>query len=175
LACQRKARQLKFTSQDCPTTWLLLLYDAATGNLAAVSWLVAPFQESGHPPLSICQGENWTVQRVNAFMQTPAWNSTVIFVTWDDFGGWYDHVAPPALDRFGLGLRVPLLIISPFAKSGYISHTVSEHSSFLKFVETRYGLQSLTAQDSMASNLLDSFDFSQQPRPPLVLQTRACP
>ena len=149
--------------------------DAQNGQLPAVSWLIPPFSVSEHPPNSLCQGENWTAAQLNAVMQGPDWNSTVVFITWDDFGGFYDHVAPPQLDQFGLGPRVPLLIISPYAKAGYVSHTVYEHSSVLKLIETRYHLPPLTARDGMASNMLDSFDFNQQPQPPLVLQTRQCP
>jgi len=149
--------------------------DAQNGRLPAMSWLfpISPWTEE--PPESVCQGENWTVQQLNAIMQGPDWNSTVVFLTYDDFGGFYDHVPPPQLDLFGLGPRVPLLIISPFAKAGYISHTVYEHSSILKFVETRYNLPALTARDRMASDMLDSFDFTQPPQPPLILQPRQCP
>jgi phospholipase C len=114
------------------------------------------------------------VQQLNAVMQGPDWNDTVVFLTYDDFGGFYDHVPPPRLDAFGLGPRVPLLIISSFAKAGYISHTVYEHSSVLKFVETRYHLPALTARDGGASDMLDSFDFTQQPQSPLILQPRQC-
>jgi phospholipase C len=149
--------------------------DATSGQLPAVSWLVTTAAQSDHPPESLCQGENWTVQQINAVMQGPDWNSTAIFLTWDDYGGFYDHVPPPDLDAFGLGPRVPLIIISPYAKSGYISHTQYEFSSFLKFVETRYGLQSLTARDTNANDMTDSFNFSQTPQSPLVLSTRTCP
>jgi phospholipase C len=148
--------------------------DAKAGHLPSVSWLIPPGAASEHPPYSICEGENWTVSVLNAVMQGPSWNSTAVFITWDDFGGFYDHVPPPQVDRFGLGLRVPLLIISPFAKAGYISHTVYEHSSVLKFVETRYGLKSLTSRDGAASDMLDSFDFNQQPQGPLLLTERQC-
>ncbi len=105
--------------------------DAQNGNLPAVSWLVTGPQ-SEHPVNSICYGENWTVSQLNAIMQGPDWNSTAIFITWDDYGGFYDHVAPPGLDQFGLGPRVPLLIISPYARPGYISHSQYEFSSVLK-------------------------------------------
>ena len=149
--------------------------DAASGQLPTVSWLVTTLNQSDHPPESFCQGENWTVQQINAVMQGPDWNSTAIFLTWDDYGGFYDHVAPPDLDAFGLGPRVPLIIISPYAKPGYISHTQYEFSSFLKFVETRFGLQPLTARDTAANDMTDSFDFSQPPQMPLVLQTHTCP
>lgn len=151
------------------------LVDAAAGHLPAVSWLGSPPQADEHPPADWCVGENWTVQALNALMQSPEWNSTVVFITWDDFGGLYDHVPPPQLDQFGLGPRVPLLIISPYAKPGYISHTVYEHSSILKFVETRYRLGPLTVRDATASDMLDSFDFHQPAQPPLVLQPRLCP
>ena len=148
--------------------------DAMNGNLPAVSWL-AGNNESEHPPFSTCDGENWTVQQINAIMQGPDWNSTAIFVTWDDPGGFYDHVAPPYEDQFGLGPRIPLLIISPYAKAGYISHTQYEPSSVLKFIEERFGLQPLTERDGNANDLMDSFDFTQTPLPPLVLPTRSCP
>ncbi len=149
--------------------------DAKRGNLPAVSWVVTSVGKSDHPPASSCVGENWTVAQLNSVMQGPDWGSTAVFLTWDDFGGFYDHVAPAKLDQFGLGPRVPLIIISPFAKKGYISHTAYEFSSFLKFVETRYGLHTLTDRDALANDMTDSFDFRQQPQPPLVLQPRTCP
>ena len=130
---------------------------------------------SEHPPDSSCLGENWTVNQLNALMQGPQWYSTAVFITWDDFGGFYDHVPPPKVDNFGFGPRVPLLVISPYAKKGLISHTVYEFSSLLKFVETRYGLDPLTDRDTQANDLLDSFDFDQDPLPPVILQTRRCP
>ena len=151
------------------------LQDAITGNLPAVSWLIAPFAISEHSPNSICAGDNVAAESVNAVMQGPAWSSSVIFITYDDFGGLYDHVPPPQVDQFGMGPRVPLLIISPFAKRAYVSHTLYEHSSLLKFVETRYHLQNLTARDAAASDMLDSFDFNQRPQAPLILPPNSCP
>jgi phospholipase C/archaellum component FlaF (FlaF/FlaG flagellin family) len=151
------------------------LSDAVNGTLPAVSWIVPDGGSSEHLPRSSCQGENWTVQQINAVMQGPQWNSTAIVVVWDDFGGLYDHVYPPQLDTYGLGLRVPLLIISPYAKKGYISHTIYDFSSMLKLVETRFNLAPLTERDANANDMLDSFDFTQQPQPPLILQTRHCP
>ncbi|HLW83356.1 MAG TPA: alkaline phosphatase family protein [Candidatus Acidoferrales bacterium] len=149
--------------------------DAQSGNLPAVSWLVTNFKNSEHPPSSTCRGENWTVQQINAIMQSPDWSSTAIFLTWDDFGGFYDHVPPPNMDFYGLGPRVPLLIISPFAKTGFISHTQYEFASILKFIELRFGLSPLTMRDAAANNVTDAFDFSQSPRPPLILPLRTCP
>jgi len=148
--------------------------DALSGNLPAVSWVVTG-SGSEHPNASSCVGEDWTVTQLNAIMQGPDWASTAIFITWDDFGGFYDHVPPPIMDQYGLGPRVPLLIISPYAKSGYVSHTQYEFSSVLRLIEKRFGLQSLATRDAEANDMLDSFDFSQQPQPPLVLQTRSCP
>jgi phospholipase C len=157
------------------STTAQFMMDLQTGNLPAMSWVVSPYDASEHPPESTCVGENWTVQTLNALMQGPGWSSTAAFVTFDDFGGFYDHVPPPQVDQAGLGPRVPLLIISPYAKKGYVSHTTYEFSSILKFVETRYNLYPLTARDAAASDMFDSFDFQQTPQSPLILQTRACP
>jgi len=148
--------------------------DARAGRLPAVSWLVTG-RASEHPPASTCVGENWTVEQVNAVMQGPNWSSTAIFITWDDFGGFYDHVVPPKVDSWGFGPRVPLLIISPYAKQAYVSHTQYEFSSLLKFVEARYSFPALTARDREANSTLDSFDFTQRPRPPLMLAPHPCP
>src|SRR5260370_42466928 len=108
-------------------------------------------------------------------MLGPQWSSTAIFITWDDFGGFYDHVPPPQVDNFGFGLRVPLIIVSPYAKPGNISHTQYEFSSLLTFVETRWNLGALTDRDYFANDLFDSFDFAQQPLAPLFLTERVCP
>ena len=123
----------------------------------------------------MCKGENWTVEQLNALMQGPDWNKTVVFLTWDDFGGFYDHVPPPHVDSLGLGPRLPLVIISPYARKGYISHTTYEFSSFLSFVEKRYHLPPLTARDRQANDMLDAFNFDQAPLPPMTLRTRSCP
>jgi phospholipase C len=152
------------------------LTDAQSGQLPSVSWLVGPGQTSEHPNSSLCASENWSVEQVNAVMQGPDWNSTAIFITWDDFGGFYDHVQPPPPeDEFGLGLRSPLLIISPYALAGHVSNTVYESASILKFVEEKFGLAPLTTRDANANDMLDSFNLQQTPLPPMVLQTRTCP
>lgn len=148
--------------------------DALAGNLPSVSWLVTGLA-SEHPPNSTCYGENWTVKEVNAVMQGPDWPSTAIFIMWDDFGGFYDHVAPPQIDQFGLGPRVPLLIISPYAKPGYISHVQYEGSTILKFMEETFNIPSLGLRDFTANDPSDSFNFNQTPLPPLVLSPHACP
>ncbi len=148
--------------------------DALNGNLPAVSW-VTTGNATDHPPSSVCFGENWTVQQVNAVMQGPDWGSTAIFIAWDDFGGLYDHVVPPVADGFGLGPRVPFLVISPYAKPGFITSTQYDFTSVLKFVETRFNLPTLGARDAAANDLTDAFNFSQSPLAPLILQTRHCP
>jgi hypothetical protein len=149
--------------------------DALAGNLPAVSWLVTGV-ENDHPKgCAICASENWAVNQINAIMQGPDWNTTAIFMTWDDSGGFFDHVPPPVDDQFGLGPRVPLIIISPYAKTGYISHTQYEFSSILKFIEELYGLPPLTQRDANANDTTDSFDFTQTARAPLILQPRNCP
>jgi phospholipase C len=150
------------------------LEDLRNGQLPAVSWVISSDPESEHPPFSVCKGENWTVNILNALMKAPEWKSTAVFITWDDFGGFYDHVSPPQVDEFGLGPRVPLLIVSPLAKPGYITHRVYEHSSILKFVETLYGLQPLTSRDQAAGNMLDAFDFDHPHPTSLVLALRRC-
>ena len=145
--------------------------DARRGKLPAVSWLVTQADESEHPRFSTCVGENSTVKELNALMEGPDWPSTVVFLTWDDFGGFYDHVPPPP----DLGIRVPLLIISPYARKGLVSHTQYEFSSWLAFVEKRFHLPPLTDRDTKANDMLDSFDFDQAPLPAVILHTRACP
>src|SRR5207245_3623937 len=120
-------------------------------------------------PNDIMKGEHVVVALVNNIMQSSYWDSTAIFITWDDWGGWYDHVPPPQVDKFGYGFRVPLLVISPYAKQGFIDHTLSEHTSILKFIETLFSLSPLTERDAKANDLTEAFDFSQPPRDPLIL------
>jgi phospholipase C len=155
--------------------------DAMSHHMPAVSWLVANVPESEHPVDSVCRGENWTVQQINAIMQGPNWNSTAIFIVWDDFGGFYDHVPPPSQDLYGYSIRLPFIIVSPYAKQtvygkqGYVTHSTYELSSVLRFIEERFGVAPLTSRDATANDILDAFDFSQRPLPPLVLPQRQCP
>jgi phospholipase C len=160
------------------------LDDAAAGTLPAVSWLIPDFAVSDHPTrqvagvtggISTCVGENWTVDHINAIMEGPDWPTTAIVLTWDDFGGFYDHVPPPVTDFYGLGVRVPLIVISPYVREGIVSHTEYEPASILQFIETRHRLKALTNRDVAANSLLDMFDFSQSAAPPLILPTRDCP
>jgi len=145
------------------------LVDLAKGNLAQVTWVIPTEDESDHPTADVGVGQTYLVSTINAIMQSPFWSSTAIFVTWDDYGGWYDHVAPPQVDSYGLGFRVPCLVISPYAKPGFIDHTQSEFTSILKFIQTVHDLPPITQRDAMANSMLEAFDFSQAPNPPLVL------
>lgn len=146
-------------------------------QLADVTWItpVGTFSDHPEPDLSICMGEGWTVQVINAIMESPFWKSTAIFLTWDDFGGFYDHIPPPKVDYFGLGLRVPLIAISPYVKAGTIPHGVYEFSSMLSFAEKVFNLSPMTKRDQNANDMMDMFDFNQQPLPPLILEPRKCP
>ena len=149
--------------------------DARAGRLPQVSYLLPPEWFNEHPQAdgrSICVGENWTIRMLNAVMSGSDWKHTAVFITWDDFGGLYDHVPPPMIDDFGLGPRVPLLMVSPWARPGYVSHKTYEFSSFLAFLERLHGLSPLTARDRNANDLFDLFDFDQKPLEPLPLKQR---
>jgi phospholipase C len=148
--------------------------DAMSGNLASVNWVVTPDDTSDHPPNSVCAGENDSVAKINAVMQGPQWGSTALFVFWDDFGGYDDHIPPPQIYTYGLGPRVPLIIISPYAKPAHISTTTYSAASLLSFAENVFGLPPLLAADTLANNVADSFDFTQSPVPPLMLEQRSC-
>jgi phospholipase C len=104
---------------------------------------------------------------VNSVGESQYWNSTAILTSWDDWGGWYDHVPPPQIDVMGLGLRVPLLVVSPWTRHGYISHQQHEFGSFLKLTEEVFNLPSLNTRDAVSDDLSDCFDFDQSP-PPFV-------
>jgi phospholipase C len=149
---------------------------ARRGLLPPVTWVTPRFEVSDHPEYSMCHGENWTTEIVNAVMESPHWADTAIFLTWDDYGGFYDHVPPPQVDDFGFGIRVPLLVISPFAKRGFVTNELGEFSSVLRFMEDNWGLSQLTHRDRDATPLISSFDFTQEPRPADVLPLRSdCP
>lgn len=149
--------------------------DAANGNLPSVSWISTPNLVSEHTPNSVCAGENWTVSLLNALGSGANWNDTAMFITWDDWGGFYDHVAPQQVDIYGLGFRVPLLVVSPYARQGMVDHTKAEFSSILKFIETDFALPPLTERDKNAANMTQVFDFTQAPLPLPTLTPRTCP
>ena len=146
--------------------------DIDRDRLPPITWIAPRYEDSEHPQFSFCQGENWSTQVINAIMRSDMWKDTAIFVTWDDYGGFYDHVAPPQVDDFGFGIRVPLLVISPYALRGAIDHRLGEFSSVLRFIEDNWGLGRLTGRDRAAKNLSYDFDFTQEPRPPDPLPLR---
>ena len=149
--------------------------DIAHGRLPDVSWLTPDGSHSEHPPYSMCLGENWTVQRINAIMRSRYWRDTAIIVAWDDFGGTYDHVPPPNKGAFMFGPRVPAIIISPYARAHYIDHRTYDFNSVLRFIEDWRGLPALTQYDASATSLAGAFNFGQKPLPPLLQSTRTCP
>lgn len=140
--------------------------DVSNGALPAVSWVTPTCQNSDHPGCRSNTGPDWVASLVNAIGKSQYWNSTVIFIFWDDYGGWYDHVPPQAVDYDGLGIRVPMLIVTAYAKKGCVSHVRYEHGSILKFVEDQWSLGRLSASDTRANPIDPScFDFGGSPRP----------
>ena len=139
--------------------------DVASGNMRTVSWITPTWANSDHAGSGSKTGPSWVTSVVNAIGTSKYWNSTAIFIFWDDYGGWYDPAAPKYVDYDGLGLRIPMLIISPYAKQGYVSHVHYEHGSILKFIEDQFHLARLSASDKRAiSPAKDAFDFTQSPR-----------
>jgi phospholipase C len=141
-----------------------VLTDVAEGRLSNVAWVTPTAAESDHAGTNDGTGPSWVASVVNAIGESRYWNDTVIFILWDDWGGWYDHVKPPQLNSFELGFRVPLIAVSPYAKRAYISHKQHEFGSILKFVEETFDLGSLGSTDVRSDDLKDCFDFSQKPR-----------
>jgi phospholipase C len=163
---------------------------AKNGTLPAVSWITPDGKESEHPPALVSVGQAYVTGLINAIMQGPDWSSTAIFLAWDDWGGFYDHVVPPKVDQNGYGLRVPGIVISPYAKKGYIDHQTLSFDAYLKFIEDDFlNSQRLDPKTdgrpdprpdvredaSILGNLLADFDFNQSPRPPMVLPTNPPP
>jgi phospholipase C len=147
-----------------------VLTDIADGHLAQVTWIVPAYNNSDHPgspPL----GPDWVANVVNAIGQSKYWDSTTIFVAWDDWGGWYDHVPPPQVDDMGLGFRVPVIVVSPYAKRGYVSHVTHESGGFLRYTETVFGLPSLGTRDSVSDDFSDCFDYAQPAAPYVPVHT----
>jgi phospholipase C len=159
---------------------------AHNGTLPAVSWIVPSQIDSEHPPASVHQGQAYVTALINAAMKSPDWDSTAIFLSWDDWGGFYDNVVPPHVDENGYGFRVPAMIISPYARKGVIDHQILSSDAYLKFVEDDFlGGQALNPKTDgrpdlrpdvretlpILGNLVKDFDFSQPPRKPFLLPT----
>jgi phospholipase C len=163
---------------------------AKNGTLPAVSWINPNGMVSEHPPALVSAGQTYVTGLINALMQSPDWDSTAIFLTWDDWGGFYDHVVPPVVDRNGYGLRVPGIVISPYAKQGMIDHQTLSHDAYSKFIEDDFlgGARLDPSTDGrpdprpdvrennpILGNLAFDFDFNQTPRPPLILPVHPAP
>jgi phospholipase C len=141
-----------------------LFKDISKGALAGVSWVVPNDANSDHAGFGKTDtGPSWVARVVNAVGKSKYWDSTAVIVVWDDWGGWYDNVAPPQLDYAGLGFRVPMIVISPYAKAGYVSHTQYEFGSIIRFVEDVWDLGRLGTTDTRSTSIGDVFDYSQKP------------
>ncbi|MGI9035139.1 MAG: alkaline phosphatase family protein, partial [Pyrinomonadaceae bacterium] len=157
---------------------------AKSGKLPAVSWICPSGDVSEHPPGLVSKGQAYVTTLINAIMKSPDWDSTAIFLAWDDWGGFYDHVAPPRVDENGYGLRVPAMVISPYAKKGYIDHQVLSHDAYAKFVEDVFlngqrldpktdgrpdPRPDVRENAAQLGDLRNDFDFKQPPRKPVIL------
>jgi phospholipase C len=160
---------------------------AKAGTLPAVSWITPTDKVSEHPTALVSAGQTYVTGLINAIMKSPDWNSTAIFLSWDDWGGFYDHVVPPAIDQNGLGLRVPGIVISPYARQGFIDHQAASQDDYNKFIEDdflggqrldpatdgRPDLRPDVRENLAPGNLVNDFNFSQPPRQPVFLPV--CP
>ncbi len=157
---------------------------ARGGTLPAVSWVVPSQAVSEHPPAPVSWGQSYVTSLVNAVMRSPDWGSTAIFISWDDWGGFYDHVDPPSVDQNGYGLRVPGIVISPYAKRGYIDHQVLSFDAYAKFIQDDFlgGARldpktdgrpdprpDVREDERILGDLINDFDFNQAPRAPVML------
>ncbi len=142
--------------------------DLDNGTLPAVSYII-PSGASEHPPSKLDSGMRFVKTLIQELMRSSAWDSSAFMFGYDDWGGWYDHVTPPQVDAYGYGPRGPVLLVSPYAKKGYIDQTVLDFTSMLKFIEQNWNVASLATRDAAANNFLTAFDFTQAPRQPNYL------
>jgi len=156
----RNVRYGPLYSTDVVAPAKRVLDDVVAGDLANVVWVTPTRAASDHPGVTDGSGPSWVASIVNAIGKSQYWDDTAIFITWDDWGGWYDHVAPRQLNAYELGFRVPLIVVSPYAKQHYISHDEHEFGSILKFTERAFGMTPLHTTDVRADDLFDCFDFT---------------
>jgi phospholipase C len=163
-------------------SWQRFATDAAAGTLPTVSWLYAGSDLSEHPADTpaeraagagdVTKGSEWTANQVQAVVAAEMWPQVAIFITWDDWGGWWDHVTPPEIEQwtdgtqFRFGGRVPCLVLSPYARKGHISKSRHSHVSIVRFCEVTFGLKPLNARTAASDGMEDCFDFTQQALPP---------
>jgi phospholipase C len=163
----------------------LFFRDLRDGTLPAVAWLAPGNRYSEHPPGRVSAGQAYVTGVINAVMRSPYWDSTAIFLSWDDWGGFYDHVAPPNVNYFGYGPRVPGIVISAYARHGYIDHQTLSHDAYVKFIEDDFlagqrldpktdgrpdPRAEIAENAPQLGDLRNDFDFTQPPRPPVILQ-----
>jgi phospholipase C len=149
-----------------------ILDDIRQNRLAQVSYVVPNFRESDHAALTDGSGPDWVASIANTLGASPYWKDTALVVTWDDWGGFYDHVKPPHRDRMGMGFRVPLIVASPYARSGYVSHTTYEFGSIVRFIEDTFGVGSLGQTDATSNSIADTLDLTAAPRAYTAIATR---
>jgi phospholipase C len=142
--------------------------DLQEGNLPAVSFMVN-YGASEHPPGDLASGQRLVRSLVNGLMASSAWKDSAFLYTYDDWGGWYDHVRPPNVDASGYGFRVPALLVSPYARRGHVDHTQLDHTAGIKFIEENWGLEPLADRDAAAKTFMAALDFSSPPRGPALL------
>ena len=158
--------------------------DAAAGNLPAVSWVMPNGRDSEHPPARVSTGQSYVTHIINSIMRSPDWPSTAIFLAWDDWGGFYDHVPPPRIDVNGYGIRVPGIVISPYARTGFIDHQTLSFDAYVKFIEDDFvdsqrldpntdgrpdPRTDVREDEPILGDLINDFNFDQPPRPPMLL------
>ncbi len=148
-----------------------ILKDVANGDLAQVVYVTPTAQASDHPGVTNGSGPSWVANIVNAIGKSHYWKSTAIIVVWDDWGGWFEHYPPQIYNSFEDGFRVPMLVISPYAKSGYVSHVPYEFGSILKFIEHTFGLSTLNTTDKRSNDLSDCFNYGSLPRAFVPIRT----
>ncbi len=139
-----------------------LLPDLAANRTVQVTFVDPEddFSISEHPPQNVTEGEAWTLSIIRAEEALPGWNRTALFLTWDENGGFYDHVVPPQVDQWGYGFRVPLIVVSPYARRGFVDHTILDHTSILRFIADNWRLPYLTPREAQAGNLTGAFNFT---------------
>jgi phospholipase C len=151
--------------------------DVQKGTLPAISWLTSDLKTSDHPPASECESENWTVDRINQVMKSPMWKHTAIILTWDDFGGFYDHIAPPYQGAYYLGPRVPTIVISPYTIQHQVYHKRLDFRSVDLFIEDTFHLphKANFRRTGDVTSIAGMLNYNQTPIAPVVLQTHSCP